>query len=98
MLPPPKTSIEGILPELLKLYAESEELYRQLLKNRLVLKNIVPLAVLNNINQELNTIKEDNNLRMNVEFNQLISDHIQEQPAPYIYERIGQKFTHYFID
>lgn len=93
-----KTSIEGVLPELMKLYADSETLYRQLIKNRLVLKNIVPLAVLNNINQELNTIKEDNNLRMNVEFNQLISDHIQEQPAPYIYERIGQKFTHYFID
>mgnify|MGYP000126325058 CR=1 FL=1 len=93
-----KAAIEGILPELLRLYQESEELYKQQLKNKLVLKSIIPLAVLNNINQELTRIKEDNNLRLNAEFNQLISDYLQEQPAPYIYERIGQKFMHYFID
>ena len=93
-----KASIEGILPELLRLYEESEELYRQLLRNKLVLKSIIPLAVLNNINQELTTIKEEGNIRLNAEFNQLISDHIQDQPAPFIYERIGQKFMHYFID
>lgn len=93
-----KSSIEEILPELLKIYNESELLYQQLLRNRLVLKSIIPLAVLNNINQELTSIKEDNNIRLNSEFNQLISDNIQDQPAPFIYERIGQKFTHYFID
>jgi len=92
------SSIEKILPELLKLYNESELLYQQLLRNKLVLKSIIPLAVLNNINQELTNIKEDNNIRLNAEFNQLISDNIQDQPAPFIYERIGQKFTHYFID
>ena len=93
-----KSSIEEILPKLLNLYANSEELYQQLTQTKLVLKNIIPLAVLNNINQELNHIKEDNNIRLNAEFNQLISDNIQDQPAPFIYERIGQKFMHFFID
>lgn len=93
-----KTSIEAILPELMRLYSESEELYRLFLKNKFALKSIIPLAVLTNINQELNTIKEDNNIRLNAEFNQLISDNIQDQPAPFIYERIGQKFMLYFID
>ena len=93
-----KILIDGIIPELLRLYRQSESLYRQSVQNRMVLKNIIPLAVLNHINKELNRIKEDNNLRLNAEFNQLISDYIQDQPAPYIYERIGQKFMHYFID
>ena len=93
-----KSSIEEILPKILKLYTDSEVLYQQLIQTKLVLKNIIPLAVLTNINQELNAIKEDNNIRLNAEFNQLISDHIQDQPAPYIYERIGQKFMHFFID
>jgi ATP-dependent exoDNAse (exonuclease V) beta subunit len=66
--------------------------------NKLTLKNIIPLAVLNNINIELETIKDENNIRLNAEFNQLISDNIKEQPAPFIYERIGQRFQHYFID
>lgn len=93
-----KTTIEGILPELLNLYMQSEKLYQQHLLNKLVLKSIIPLAVLNYINLELTEIKEENNLRLNAEFNQLISDNIKDQPAPFIYERIGQRFMHYFID
>ncbi|WP_435253776.1 UvrD-helicase domain-containing protein [Tenacibaculum sp. A30] len=93
-----KAAIEGILPELLQLYMESERLYQQFLMNNLALKSLIPLAVLNNINQELSHLKEENNLRLNAEFNQLISDNIKDQPAPFIYERIGQRFMHYFID
>lgn len=93
-----KSAIEGVLPELLKLYTESEQLYQQFSMNKLALKSIIPLAVLNNINQELTHLKEENNLRLNAEFNQLISDNIKDQPAPFIYERIGQRFMHYFID
>ena len=93
-----KNSIESILPQLLDLYVESEQIYQQFILNKLALKSIIPLAVLNNINAELNNIKEDNNIRLNAEFNQLISDNIKDQPAPFIYERIGQRFMHYFID
>ncbi|TDQ22055.1 UvrD-helicase domain-containing protein [Tenacibaculum caenipelagi] len=93
-----KIAIEGILPDLLLLYTESEQLYQQFLMNNLALKSLIPLAVLNNINLELSHLKEENNLRLNAEFNQLISDNIKDQPAPFIYEQIGQRFMHYFID
>ncbi len=93
-----KNTIEEILPELLSLYQQSEILHQQFVLNKLALKSIIPLAVLTNINAELTTIKEDNNIRLNAEFNQLISENIKNQPAPFIYERIGQKFMHYFID
>ncbi|TCI84986.1 DNA helicase UvrD [Tenacibaculum sp. M341] len=93
-----KQSIDAIIPNLLNLYEESEKLYRNLVLSQLVLKSIIPLAVLNNINKELTTLKEDNNIRLNAEFNQLISDNIKGQPTPFIYERIGQRFMHYFID
>jgi ATP-dependent exoDNAse (exonuclease V) beta subunit len=91
-------SIEGIVPEIVSLFEKSKRIYSQFLMNKLTLKNIIPLAVLNNINLELEKIKEENNIRLNAEFNQLISDNIKEQPAPFIYERIGQRFQHYFID
>ena len=32
------------------------------------------------------------------EFNSIISDEIKDQPTPFIYERMGEKFRHYFID
>lgn len=93
-----KASIDGVLPELLQLYNESEKLYKQYTLTQLVLKSIIPLAVLTKINSELSIIKEENNIRLISEFNQLISNNIKEEPAPFIYERIGQKFMHYFID
>ena len=93
-----KESIESLLPQLVTLYDESESLFQQFTLNKLTLQNIVPLSVLTKINEELNAIKEEGNIRLIAEFNELISNHIKGQPAPYIYERIGQKFKHYFID
>ena len=92
------TSIDQIVPDIVRLFKEAEVVYQQFSMNKLALKSIIPLAVLNNINSELENIKEDNNIRLNAEFNQLISDNIKDQPAPFIYERIGQRFQHYFID
>lgn len=97
-----KIAIDGVYEELKSLYLQSKSLFEKshplYVLNTLALKSIIPLAVLNKINTELNTIKEDNNIRLNAEFNQLISDNIKDQPAPFIYERIGHKFMHYFID
>ena len=91
-------SIEQIIPQIIIFFRNAQEIYQQFILNKLALKSIIPLAVLNNINAELNNIKDDNNIRLNAEFNQLISDNIKDQPAPFIYERIGQRFMHYFID
>lgn len=93
-----KNSIESILPRLLDLYLVSEKLYQKYVLNNLVLKSLVPLAVLNHINETLEEIKEQNNIRLNAEFNQLISEEIKNELAPFIYERIGEKFRYYFID
>lgn len=93
-----KTSIEEITPTLLELYSQSERLYEDYTRNNLVLKSLIPLAVLKHINVSLNEIKEQNNIRLNAEFNQIISDQIKGEPAPFIYERIGEKFQYYFID
>ena len=97
-----KDTIDGISEQLRLYYYQSKDLYNRTyssyLLNKITLKSIIPLAVLNNVNSELNNIKEDNNIRLNAEFNQLISDNIKNEPAPFIYERIGQRFQHYFID
>ena len=90
--------IDQIAPEIFAFHQELKKIFAQYLVNQLALKSIIPLAVLNHINSELETIKTQNNIRLNAEFNQLISDQLKEQPAPFIYERIGQRFQNYFID
>ena len=61
-------------------------------------KNITPLSVLNAINNELTLLKEAQNKMLISEFNTIIGNQIKGQPTPFIYERIGEKFKHYFID
>ncbi len=93
-----KESIEAVLPELLDFYESSERIYQKLTLYKIALESIVPLAVLNSIQKELNTLKEENNIRLNAEFNSLIHNTIKNEPAPFIYERLGEKYRHYFID
>ena len=63
-----------------------------------VLNNITPLSLLTEISKELNLIKKDENVLLITEFNNIISKHIKEQPVPFIYERLGERYKHYFID
>lgn len=97
-LPNVASAIDKLRPELVAgFYKTKEAVYRiKYLKN--IRKNTIPLSVLNLINQELKIIKDEENLLMISEFNTIISQQIKDQPAPYIYERIGEKFNHFFID
>lgn len=56
-----------------------------------ILKTLTPLFVINLVNQELENIKEERNLLPISEFNSLINSEIKDQPAPFIYERLGEK-------
>lgn len=90
--------IDGLLPQIEVAYLEIKQLVHQYLLLKNIHKNITPLSVLNAINKELALIKEDENLLLISEFNAIISNEIKQQPVPFIYERIGEKFKHYFID
>ena len=66
------------------------------LKN--TLSQLVPLTVVEALEKEFQRIKKENNTLVISDFNKLLSEEIQNQPAPFIYERLGERFTHYFID
>jgi len=93
-----KNAIDGVADQLISLYLEAEKVFEAYKLNELVLKNLIPLAVVNAIHLALEEIKVNNNIRLNAEFNQLISDHLTHQPAAFIYEKLGEKFKHFFID
>lgn len=93
-----KSAIDAVIKPLLDLYFESKTLFQTYLLNKLISKSLIPLAILRSINKELTIIKEDNNIRLNAEFNQIISTHLKEQPVAFIYEKLGEKYHHYFID
>ncbi len=93
-----KTAIDSIVNPLIDLYQQSEFVYQEYALNKLLVQSLIPLAVLSKVNVALDTLKGEKNVRLNAEFNQLISKNLREQPAAFIYERIGEKLKHYFID
>ncbi len=80
------------------MFGNLQEQYRHwsLLQN--AYRNLVPLTILNAINQELDSLEKERDQLPISSFNRLISNEIKDQPAPFIYERLGEKYRHYFID
>ena len=64
----------------------------------LIRKNIYALAVLNELEKIITAIKEENNLLHISEFNKKIAEIVLHEPAPFIYERLGERYHHYLID
>ncbi|GAB4159069.1 MAG: UvrD-helicase domain-containing protein [Winogradskyella sp.] len=91
-------TIESIQPNLSEAFLKTKTLIFELKLKQGFYKNITPLSVLSAIQQELNLLKEEQNKMLISEFNKIISKEIKDQPTPFIYERLGEKFKHYFID
>jgi ATP-dependent exoDNAse (exonuclease V) beta subunit len=90
--------IESIIPNLLEILKAIYQKFEKKNFYEAFLKNITPLSLLNTVSNELTKIQQDQNILSISEFNKLIFEHIQNQPAPFIYERLGEKYKHFFID
>lgn len=64
----------------------------------LIIKNMIPLSLINVIYQEYKHLQEEQNVLSISDFNTIIHNEIKDQPAPFIYERLGDRYRHYFID
>lgn len=93
-----KALIENLIPELLQIL---DKVYKNFEKRdfyKAFLKNITPLSLLNTVSNELAKIQSEQNILSISEFNAIIHREIQNQPAPFIYERLGERYRHFFID
>ncbi len=77
-------------------YSETGKSHYYLLKN--LTKTIFPLTLLNEIEKILDDFKKQNNIVHISEFNKRISAFIMNEPVPFIYERLGEKYHHLMID
>jgi ATP-dependent exoDNAse (exonuclease V) beta subunit len=90
--------IESIANQLISILHKVYKNYEKKDFYEAFVKNITPLSLLNTVSNQLSKIQEDQNILSISEFNKLIFEHIQNQPAPFIYERLGEKYKHFFID
>jgi ATP-dependent exoDNAse (exonuclease V) beta subunit len=94
--------IAHMIPELTRLGQEGlaflENHHARYLLVQAVLKNFYGLSLTKKLHEIYTAYKERENILPISEFNRLIYQEVSEQPAPFIYERIGERYQHYFID
>jgi len=100
--PSEKAALDSIQGELVRHYnaiqSLSEAGFGKYLTHKAVLGNIYPVAVLNQVESLLEEIKSDNVLLHISDFNKRIAGIVREEPVPFIYERLGERYRHYMID
>ncbi len=97
----PQSSIEKI--EALRSFFEEqyETSYRligQWMLGQAILKQWIPMSLLRAMEQRLNALQQEEQKMLLGQFNTRISKVVQEQPVPFIYERLGAQYRHFFID
>lgn len=95
LIDPIEASLLRLLEEYLEYLKENFTIYNI---SKMILSNIMGMAVLKEIEKNLEEIKSDTNRLPIGEFNKLVSDKLKDQPAAFLYERIGDKYHNYFID
>ncbi len=72
--------------------------YPSYLKHQNITTQLIPLATVHLVDTQLQGLKSTYNLLPISEFNSIIHKEIKNQPAPFIYERLGERYQHFFID
>ncbi|MBC3541660.1 UvrD-helicase domain-containing protein [Rufibacter sediminis] len=97
-----KASIEQIKYRLSELYRQIEELKERESQNYIIISAMLPhlykLSVLSELDRCIQEIKMDKNLVHISEFNKRITEIVLQEPIPFIYERLGERYQHILID
>lgn len=98
-LPPAKKSIiEGLIPQLRIRFNQAQLKVGQILLLKSVISQWTPLSLIGRMEKGLEALQIPENRLLLSRFNEMINDEIAGLDAPYIYERLGEKYRYYFID
>lgn len=95
---PIKDAIGGIKMDLANSTKFLLELYDNYLTQKMFNKNFIGFSLLNSINKVLESIKQESNIVFLNDFNEIISQVVKNEPAPFIYEKIGNRYHYFLID
>lgn len=93
-----KLHLDELRPKLLALRQQLIEQSIQTAYFKEILKSLLPTSLISDLAEAVQNIKQEQQILPIHEFNFIINQHIKNLPAPFIYERIGNRIQHYFID
>jgi len=93
-----KEIIDTIQVKLNEDYCEIKKYVGKSLLSEATIKSWVPRSLLQRLEARLEVLQNRKEVRLLGEFNQKISKLVQDADAPFIYERLGERYQHYFLD
>ena len=93
-----KDVLDELQPQIANMFDEVKTTILRIQFLEAVEKNLVPLSLLSAVQNQIEEIKKENSVVLISEFNSTIGKAVKDQPAPFIYERLGERYRHYFID
>ncbi|PCE63054.1 UvrD-helicase domain-containing protein [Sediminicola luteus] len=93
-----EAAIEAIRTELNSGFNSIKKAFYQIDFRTNILRQLVPVSVLGQLAACMQEIQDEKGILPIGKFNALIQEQIKDQPAPFIYERLGERYAHYFID
>lgn len=96
--PEKKAVLEALAPQLSKVYQQSKEKAIRYLFLKTLHQQWVPLSLLGILGKTLEAEQKSQNRMLLGRFNERIAAVVRNQAVPFIYERLGTRYQHYFID
>jgi ATP-dependent exoDNAse (exonuclease V) beta subunit len=93
-----KASIDSLRGEIAMLFEASKSAYALLYLINRLLASTRPKAVISLLNDLYKVYKKEQEIVTLTEANQIIWNEVRNQPVPFIYERLGQRYRYFFID
>ncbi|MES2131157.1 MAG: UvrD-helicase domain-containing protein, partial [Bacteroidota bacterium] len=90
-----KTQLREIAVTVLNHLRENQERYTVY---SLIYKNIYAIGLVNELAKLTEQYKEEENILFISEFNERISDVVNNEPTPFIFERLGDRYRHFLLD
>lgn len=100
--PDQKSAIEGIQDQLRAYCSQAavilDERHARFRVYQVVLSSLHGMSLLTEMKACLDRIQEDEDIVSISEFNHLLNKEVMDQPAPFIYERLGHRYRHFLVD
>lgn len=97
-----RDKVQAIVPDLERitqqLFSLFEEQYRDYVLHGAILANLYITGLLGQLSKLFEVLKEEQNLLLISDFHRIVSRVVVESSAPFIYERVGEKYNHILFD
>ena len=90
--------IESIRKNLINNYLEIKKLVLELYKINSTLNYLPSFSIISKLEEKIQKIQDENGIRLISKFNKQLNLLIQQNDTPYIYEKLGSRFTDFYID